>query len=249
MISDYDFDMKLKTLQELELEFPDLASPNSPTKRVGGDITSSFNTVKHKYPMLSLSNSYSKEELEDFDNRVRKAIGDGYEYVCELKYDGVAIGITYKGGELVLAATRGDGEQGDDITTNIKTIKSIPLKLHSNNFPNEFEIRGEVIWPLDEFNRTNVEREEIGESRLANPRNAASGTLKMQNSAVVAQRNLDCFLYFVLGEELPHDNHYDNVMKAGDWGIKIPDHKMNMIRKCSNLKEVMDFVEYLGQKA
>jgi DNA ligase (NAD+) len=243
-ISDYDFDMLLKELQELEHQFPDLADPNSPTKRVGGDITKAFPTVTHKYPMLSLSNSYNREELSEFDQRVKKAIGDDFEYVCELKYDGVAIGVTYRNGNMVSAVTRGDGEQGDDITPNVRTIKTIPLRLTGNDVPEEIEIRGELFWPLDQFERVNREREEQGESRLANPRNAASGTLKMQDSAVVAERKLDCYLYFVLGEELPYATHYESVMKAGMWGLKIPNSNERMIEKCKGLDEVFAFIDY-----
>ena len=246
-ITDYEFDMLLKELQELEAAYPEFAFPNSPAKRVGGDISSEFPTVKHKYPMLSLSNSYSREELVEFDKRVRKVIGDDFDYVCELKYDGVAIGITYINGEMSMAVTRGDGEKGDDITTNVRTIRSIPLKLRGNDYPEEFEIRGEIYWPLDQFMRVNKEREEAGEPLLANPRNAASGTLKMQNSKVVAERKLDCFLYFVLGENLPYNSHFENMQKAAEWGIKIPDKNKNQIRKCSNLDEVYEFIDFWDQ--
>jgi DNA ligase (NAD+) len=243
-ISDYDFDMQLKELQELEAAFPDLLDPNSPSQRVGGAVTKDFPTVKHKYPMLSLSNSYSREEVEEFDQRVKKLIGDQFEYVCELKYDGVAIGITYEKGRLVRAVTRGDGEQGDDITPNVRTINAIPLQLTGSDVPEAFEIRGEIFWPLDQFERVNREREEQGESRLANPRNAASGTLKMQDSAVVAERKLDCFLYFVLGESLPFDGHFENVKKAGEWGLKIPREEDRMIAKCQTIDAVFDFIDY-----
>jgi DNA ligase (NAD+) len=246
-ISDYDFDMLLKELEALEKEYPEFADENSPTKRVGGEVTKNFETVKHKYPMLSLSNSYSREELEEFDERVQKLLGRSVEYVCELKYDGVAIGITYKDGKIFRALTRGDGSQGDDITTNVKTIRSVPLKLQGD-YPLEFEIRGEIFYPLSVFRKLNEDREAAGEDRLANPRNAASGTLKMQDSAVVAERKLDCFLYYVLGEELPYKKHFENMMQAGKWGFKVPNPKKDLIRKCSSLDEVFAFIDQWDQQ-
>lgn len=248
VISDYDFDMLLEELNRLEQEYPEWASPNSPTQRVGGGITKEFPTVAHKYPMLSLSNSYSKDEIEDFDQRVRKLVDRDFEYVCELKYDGVAIGITYKNGRMERAVTRGDGEKGDDITPNVRTIRTIPLQLRGGDYPDEFEIRGEIFWPHREFERVNNAREEAGEPRLANPRNAASGTLKMQDSTVVAERKLDCFLYFVLGDQLPFDSHYGNVAKAGEWGLKIPKPKDRFIAKSKDLKGVFDFIDYWDEK-
>ncbi len=221
LISDYDFDMLMDELIKLEQEFPEFYDAYSPSQRVGGDITKEFKQVKHKYPMLSLSNTYSKEEIEEFDERVRKVIGNDFEYVCELKYDGLSIGLTYENGILKQAITRGDGEKGDDVTANVKTIKSIPLKLHGNDFPDKFEIRGEIIMPHKSFQRLNKEREEIGEIPFANPRNSASGSLKMQDSHEVAKRGLDCYLYYLIGDNLPHDNHYDNLMAAANWGFKI----------------------------
>ncbi len=237
-ISDYEFDMLLEELIRLEKEHPEYLLSTSPSQRVGGQITKEFKTIKHKYPMLSLGNTYSEEELNDFDERVKKALTTPYEYVCELKYDGVALGLTYKNGELVQAVTRGDGEKGDEITNNVRTIKSIPLKLRGNNYPDEFEIRGEVFLPKKVFNEINKEREEIGEPLLANPRNAASGTLKMQDSSVVAKRNLDCYLYAVLGENLPFQSHYENLLAAKGWGFRIPE----FTRKVNDIKGVFDFI-------
>lgn len=242
-ISDFDFDMLLEELIHLEKEFPEFADDNSPSKRVGGGITKEFKTVVHRYPMLSLGNSYSREELIEFDQRVEKGLGRKAIYVCELKYDGVAIGITYTKGLFKQAVTRGDGEKGDDISNNVKTIRSIPLKL-KGDFPSEFEVRGEIIWPLDDFERVNREREEIGEDRLANPRNAASGTLKMQDSKIVAGRKLDCYLYFLLGNDMPGRSHYDNVVKSRDWGLKIPPPEQNYISRCKDMNEVFEFINY-----
>jgi len=213
-ISDFEFDKKLEELIALEKEYPEFLNANSPSQRVGGGLTKEFKTVKHDYPFLSLSNSYSKEDLTDFDERIRKGVAGTIEYICELKYDGVAIGLKYENGALVQAVTRGDGEQGDDITTNAKTIRSIPLHLQSSQknkaatpYPDKFEIRGEVFFTKKVFETINKEREEIGDPLLANPRNAASGTLKMQDSAVVASRNLDCYMYMLYGKELPFKNH------------------------------------------
>lgn len=247
-ISDYDFDMLLEQLIKLEHEFPELADENSPTKRVGGEVTKEFETVKHKYPMLSLGNSYSKEEIIDFETRIKKLVEDEIEYVCELKYDGVAIGITYVDGKLSRAVTRGDGTQGDDITTNVKTIKSIPLKLMGNNYPKEFEIRGEIFLPKNVFEELNKEREEIGEQLYANARNTASGTIKMQDSAVVAQRKLDSYLYFVLGENMPFKTHLESLETAGRWGFKVPLEKNNFIKKCKTVDEIFDFINYWDKK-
>lgn len=240
VISDYEFDILLKELSDLENKYPQFLLPHSPTQRVGGEIIKSFVQVKHKYPMLSLANTYSEEELKDFDNRIRKLIPDtDFEYVCELKYDGVAIGLTYMNGELYQAVTRGDGTQGDDVTANVRTIKSIPLKL-KGDYPPEFEIRGEIILPHAGFEKMNAERLEIGEDAFANPRNAASGSLKMQDSKEVARRPLDCFLYFLLGENLPFASHYENLIKAREWGFKIP----NYIVKCNRIEEVFDFINF-----
>ncbi len=238
-ISDFEFDKLLEELIELEKEHPEYLNPNSPSQRVGGQITKEFKTVKHTYPFLSLGNTYSEEELIDFDSRIKKALSGTYEYVCELKYDGVAIGLTYINGKLVQAVTRGDGEKGDDITTNVKTIKSIPLKLRGNNFPKEFETRGEIFLPRPVFNEINKEREGIGEALLANPRNAASGTLKMQDSSIVAKRNLDFCLYSLMGENLPYQNHYDNLQAAKIMGFKVADS----VIKTTNIDGVFDFIK------
>ncbi|MBL4669945.1 MAG: NAD-dependent DNA ligase LigA [Flavobacteriales bacterium] len=243
-ISDYDFDMLLKELQKLEEDFPEFAVETSPTQRVGGTITKNFKTVKHKYRMLSLGNSYSKEDIEDFETRIKKLVENELEYICELKYDGVAIGITYKNGKLVQAVTRGDGVQGDDVTANVKTIRSIPLQLKGNDYPDEFEIRGEIFFPKDVFEQLNKDREEIGEDLYANPRNTASGTLKMLNSGVVAQRKLDCYLYFVMGDNLPFETHFDSILKAGEWGVKIPREKQKYIKKCKTIDEIFEFINY-----
>lgn len=240
-ISDYDFDMLLEELIKLEKEYPEFLSPSSPSQRVGGQVTKEFETVKHRYPMMSLANSYSKEELIDFENRIKRLVGDDdIEYVCELKYDGVAMGLTYKDGKLVLGVTRGDGSQGDDVTTNVKTIRSIPLKLKGVDYPDNFEVRCEVFMSLEAFNRLNREREEIGEALLANPRNTTSGTLKMQDSAVVASRGLDCFVYMVLGEGLPFEKHFDAVNKCKEWGFKISPYT----KVCKNLDEIFDYINH-----
>ncbi len=238
VISDYDFDMLLEELEKLESENPEFVLPDSPTQRVGGDITKEFQQVKHTYPMLSLSNTYSEDEIRDFENRIKKILEQEVEYECELKYDGASISLTYIKGMLLRAVTRGDGIQGDDVTTNIKTIKSIPLKL-KGDFPDEFEIRGEIFMHKDGFARLNAERIENGEDPFANPRNSTAGSIKMQDSSEVAKRPLDCFLYFLLGKNLPFDNHYDNLMKAKEWGFNIPKHTL---AKCSTIEEVMDFI-------
>lgn len=237
VISDFDFDMLLEELFGLEKEYPEFLLPDSPTLRVGGDITKNFQQVSHKYPMLSLSNTYSEEELRSFDERVRKAIGNNFQYVCELKYDGVSISLTYINGLLDRAITRGNGAQGDDVTTNIKTIHSIPLRL-KGNFPAEFEIRGEIFMPIQRFDDFNKQRIINGDEPFANPRNATSGSIKMQDSAEVAKRPLDCFLYFLLGEQLPFYNHYDNLMEAKKWGFQIP----SFIAKCENINQVLEFI-------
>ncbi len=238
-ISDYDFDMLLEKLVKLEAEHPEFFDPDSPTQRVGGEITKKFNNVVHKYPMLSLGNTYSEAELLDFDQRVKKQIGNDYEYVCELKYDGVAIGLTYINGRLSHAVTRGDGVKGDDVTANVKTIKSIPIKLSGNDFPDEFEIRGEILFPLEGFIKLNEEREIAGETAFANPRNSASGSLKMLDSKEVAKRPLDCYLYYLLGDNLPFNTHYKNLNKAKDWGLKVSQY----IAKCRNIDEVFNFIK------
>jgi len=239
-ISDFEFDKLLKNLSELEAKYPEFGDPNSPTKRVGSDLTGEFVQVKHKYPMLSLANTYSEEELRDFDTRVVKGIGESPVYVCELKYDGTAIGLTYKNGKLFQAVTRGDGVAGDDVTANVRTIKTIPLALRGNDFPSEFEMRGEIFMPRKVFDDINSQREEEGDVPFANPRNAAAGTLKQLDPSIVAQRKLDCYLYYVLGENLPFSTHYDNLQKAKEWGFKISDNT----KLCKNLDEVFEFINY-----
>jgi len=246
-ISDFQFDKMLAELQELELEFPDLALSTSPTKRVGGEITKDFETVTHKYKMLSLSNSYSKEDLFEFEKRIQKILEEEVEYVCELKYDGVAIGLKYINGELVQATTRGDGARGDDVTINVRTIGSIPLQL-KGDYPKEFEIRGEIFMPLRAFEKLNKEKEKAGEPLMANPRNTASGTLKMQSSKVVAKRGLDCYLYYMLGEDLPKETHLANLVEAGEWGFKVPSLKDRMIEKTNSIEGIIDFIEYWDSK-
>jgi DNA ligase (NAD+) len=239
-ISDYAFDLLLEELVALEKQFPHLRKPDSPTQRVGGTITKEFATVVHTYPMLSLGNTYSEEELTEFDKRVRKAIGSDVEYVCELKFDGVAVSLTYRDGVLFQAATRGDGIRGDDITTNLRTIRSVPLRIRGNGeaLPPEIVVRGEVFLPLESFNRLNAAREDIGETLLANPRNAASGTLKMQDSSVVAKRGLDCYVYALLGENLPYQTHYESVEQLQQWGFHVSD----TYRKCATIGEVMQYI-------
>ncbi len=239
-ISDFEFDMLLKELEQLEKDFPEFAGVNSPTQRVGSDLSKDFEQVPHKYPMLSLANAYSEGEVADFDNRIRKVIETDFEYVCELKFDGSSISLIYENGELVRAVTRGDGEKGDDVTANVRTIRSIPLKLRGNDYPASFEIRGEVLMPFKVFNDLNKELEEAGEQLLANPRNTAAGTLKMKNAKVVAARKLDAYLYYILGENLSIDGHYESLQKAKEWGFKISEHT----RICKNLDEVFDFLRY-----
>lgn len=242
-ISDFEFDQLLKELQGLENEYPAFASENSPTKRVGGDITKKFETVRHQYPMLSLSNSYSEEEIIEWENRIKKLISGEVNYVCELKYDGVAIGIRYENGEFVQAVTRGDGTQGEDVSANVKTIRSIPLKL-KGDYPSRFEIRGEIIFPFEAFNALNKEREENNEELFANPRNTASGTLKLQDSSVVAKRKLDCFLYAVYSEENVSEGHYESVLKAKTWGFKVPTPENNYLLKTNSIEGIMEFIHY-----
>jgi DNA ligase (NAD+) len=240
-VDDFVYDHLMAELAELEKQNPELQSSESPTVRVGSDIVKEFAQVRHKYPMLSLNNTYSKEEIEEFDVRIRKETEtDNIEYVCELKFDGTAIGITYRNGILVQAITRGDGEQGDDVTANVRTIRSIPLKLQGTDCPAEFEIRGEVVMPLSSFNRLNKEREEKNQAPFANPRNAAAGTLKMQDSSEVAKRGLDCCLYFILSENLPFDTHYDNLQKAASWGFKVSPN----MRKCRSIDEILTFLSH-----
>ncbi len=239
-ISDFEFDTKLRQLQELESAHPEYFDPASPTQRVGNDITEGFTQVEHKYPMLSLGNTYSEADITDFYNRVSKGLdGEDFEIVCELKYDGTSISLTYQNGILQRAVTRGDGQKGDDVTANVKTIRCIPLKLQGD-YPSEFEMRGEILMPWSVFEKLNQERAEQEEPLFANPRNAASGTLKMQNSAQVAKRKLDSYLYYMLGEDLPFESHYECLEAAKSYGFKISD----AIRKCSTLKEVFDFIKY-----
>ncbi|ADQ79211.1 DNA ligase, NAD-dependent [Paludibacter propionicigenes WB4] len=238
-ISDFEFDAKLRQLQELEAAHPEFFDPNSPTQRVGSDIASGFEQVAHVYPMLSLGNTYSEGEVQDFYERVRKGLNEDFELVCELKYDGTSISLTYEDGVLVRAVTRGDGEKGDDVTANVKTIRSIPLRLQGN-YPKSFEIRGEILMPWSVFDDLNREREEQEEQLFANPRNAASGTLKLQNSSVVASRKLDAYLYYLLGENLPSDLHSENLEAAHSWGFKISD----ATKVCRTLDEVSAFINY-----
>ncbi|MDB4088075.1 NAD-dependent DNA ligase LigA [Flavobacteriales bacterium] len=247
IISDFEFDTLLKELQGLEEKYPDLASENSPTKRVGGEVTKKFVQVKHKYPMLSLSNSYSKEDIIDFETRIKKLTNDDIEYVCELKYDGVAIGIQYINGLFHRAVTRGDGTKGENVSTNVKTIKTIPLKLRGD-FPQDFEIRGEIFFPLKNFERLNKKREENDEPLYANPRNTASGTLKSLDSSIAAERGLDCFLYGIYGDNIEIDNHYELVKKAEEWGFKIPLEKNNYIKKTSSIEGILEFIDYWSEE-
>lgn len=239
-ISDKEFDEMMRELQDLEEAHPEYSDKNSPTMRVGCDINKEFTQIAHKYPMLSLSNTYSEAEVTDFYERVRRALNENFEICCEMKYDGTSISLTYENGRLIRAVTRGDGEKGDDVTTNVKTIKSIPLILHGTDFPPLFEIRGEILMPWDVFEQLNCEREAREEALFANPRNAASGTLKLQNSSVVASRNLDAYLYYILGDNLPYEGHYENLQAASKWGFKISD----LTKKCQSLQEVFDFISY-----
>lgn len=240
-ITDFEFDRLMRELQELEALHPEYYDPMSPTMRVGSDLSNEFVQVAHKYPMLSLGNTYSFDEVREFYNRVQKSLGgEPFELCCEIKYDGVSISLTYEEGRLVRAVTRGDGVQGDDVTANVKTINSIPLLLHGNNYPREFEIRGEILMPWEQFDRLNREREAQEEALFANPRNAASGTLKLQNSAVVASRKLDAYLYYMLGETLPDTGHYECLQQASRWGFKVSP----AMRKCSTLNEVFDYINY-----
>ena len=243
VISDFEFDRKMRELQELEERHPEYADPDSPTRRVGSDLSKEFEQVAHRYPMLSLGNTYSEEEVRDFYERTARALGEPFVIVAELKYDGTSISLTYERGRLVRAVTRGDGVKGDDVTANIKTIRSIPLRVLGDDYPESFEIRGEVLLPWVEFDRLNKEREEQEEPLFANPRNAASGTLKQQNPAVVAARKLDAYFYYLLGENLPSDNHYENLRVARTWGFKVPD----VMRECHSLREIFDYIAYWDQ--
>lgn len=237
-ISDYEYDILLNELIKLESEAPEYFDINSPSQRVGSDLNNEFTQVAHRYPMLSLGNTYSEVELREFDNRVRKTTGDNFDYVCELKYDGTAISILYKNGELVQAVTRGDGEKGDDVSVNVRTIRSIPLRIKEKKYPSEFEIRGEIILPKEGFVKMNKERKERGEFLFANPRNAAAGTLKLQNSSLVARRPLDCMFYSLHGKDLPYRTHFESLMASKKWGFKVSDH----IERCRGIDEVLEFI-------
>lgn len=240
-ISDQEFDRMMRELQDLEEAHPEFDDPDSPTRRVGSDLNQEFVQVPHRYPMLSLSNTYNKQEVADFYERVRSGLeGEPFEICCEMKYDGLSISLTYEQGRLVRAVTRGDGVQGDDVTENVKTIRCIPLRLNGNGYPEEFEIRGEILMPWTSFETLNREREEREEPLFANPRNAASGTLKSKNSAVVAQRKLDAYLYYLLGEHIPFDGHYENLQAARSWGFKIS----GGMKKVTTLQDIYDFIDY-----
>jgi len=239
LISDFEYDTLMHELIELEKRYPEFFDSNSPSQRVGNDLNKEFEQAEHKYPMLSLGNTYSREEVIDFDQRIRKEVHEFFSYVCELKYDGTAISLIYEHGRLVQAITRGDGIRGDVVTDNIKTIRSIPLVLQGSNYPDRFIIRGEVFMPYEGFNHLNHERIKNGEEPFANPRNAAAGTLKMQNSSLVAKRPLDCFLYYLLGESLPTDSHYENLQKAHTWGFKIPE----VMERYDSLEDIFRFID------
>lgn len=239
LISDFEYDKLMRELQDLEQANPQYADPNSPTQRVGSDRANQFASVTHRFPMQSLSNTYSREEVTDFDTRIRKEVGE-VEYVCELKFDGTSISLLYEHGQLVRAATRGDGTVGDDVTENVRTIRSIPLQLRGGGYPDLFEIRGEILMPYKSFERLNREREDIGETPFANPRNAAAGSLKQQSSAVTASRDLDAYLYMLAGDEMPYATHYESLLAARQWGFKVSDQ----MKLCRNLDEVMDFIRY-----
>ena len=240
-ISDYEFDMKLEELARLEREFPEFLSPSSPTQRVGGGITKEFKTVKHRYPMLSLSNSYSKEDIEDFISRIKKTIDDEVEFCCELKFDGLSISLSYEHGELIRAVTRGDGTQGDDVTTNVRTIRSVPLRLHGD-YPDFLEMRGEIVMPFESFDALNAQRIETGDDLFANPRNAAAGTLKLQDSKEVARRRLDNYCYYMMMDDLEarYQTHYESLMAARKWGFNIS----NYIGLCKNIDDILEFIDY-----
>lgn len=243
VVSDLEFDQLLAELIRLETAFPELLLPDSPSQRVGGGITKEFTQVEHRYPMLSLGNTYSEEEIREFEERIRKQVGESIEYVCELKFDGVAIGLTYRNGLLVQAVTRGDGVRGDDVTTNVKTIRSVPLRLAGTGYPAEFEIRGEIVLPRKSFEKLNRLQEEKGEEPYANPRNTASGTLKLQDSREVARRGLDCYLYYVPSELPGCTTHYDCLKAARSWGFRISDQ----VVKCRSIEEILDFIHTIGE--
>ena len=239
-IDDQTFDFLMHELQDLEARHPECYDENSPTMRVGSDLNKNFEQVAHRYPMLSLANTYSEAEVAEFYDRVKKSLNEDFEICCEMKFDGTSISLTYEDGKLVRAVTRGDGSLGDVVTDNVKTIRTIPLVLRGEDYPKDFEIRGEILMPWLVFDQLNKEREAREEPLFANPRNAASGTLKLQNSSVVASRKLDAYLYYLLGENLPEDGHYENMQKAAGWGFKVSD----IMRKCATLDEVLDFIRY-----
>ncbi|MBE0673120.1 MAG: NAD-dependent DNA ligase LigA [Bacteroidales bacterium] len=239
-ISDFEFDILLHELETLERKFPELLTPDSPTRKVGNDSLTEFIQVPHEFPMLSLANTYNPRELSEFDARIRKNRNDDFRYVCELKLDGASISLKYSGGRFIRAITRGDGEKGDDVSMNIKTIRSIPAAISGGEIPSEFTIRGEIIIHKGDFRRMNEARINDGEQPFANPRNAASGTLKMLDAKIVATRPLDCYFYYLLGVDLPSDSHFENMMKAKSWGFQVADN----MKTCSNLEEVMDFINY-----
>ena len=240
VISDIEFDQLMHELIDLEEKHPELYDPNSPTQRVGSDLSKGFEQAEHRYPMLSLDNTYSEQEVRDFFQRVSGLLNEPFEICCELKYDGLSISLIYEDGKLVQAVTRGDGVKGDIVTDNVRTIKSVPLVLQNGNYPRNFEIRGEVLMPWTSFEKLNAERERQEEPLFANPRNAASGTLKLQNPQEVSRRQLDSYLYYLLGEQLPCDGHYENMMEAAKWGFKVSDH----MKKCTTIEEVLDYINY-----
>src|SRR5512138_3593974 len=240
VISDFEYDLLLNELETLEKKFPELITEDSPTRRVGSDVTKEFVPYEHKYPMLSLGNTYNEEEIREFDSRVRKAVNSPVEYVCELKFDGASISITYQNGRLQRAVTRGDGSKGDDVTLNVRTIRKIPVALDAEKVPTEFYMRGEILLTRSVFNRLNEERAAEGLQLFANPRNAAAGTLKLLDPKIVASRSLDCLFYFILGEDLPYDNHYDNMKYASGLGFNVPDS----MKLCRNIDDVVEFISY-----
>jgi len=239
-ITDYEYDMMLKELEHLEKAHPEFADTNSPTSRVGDDRDQRFEEVQHQYPMLSLANTYNEQELRDFDNRVRKVAGNDFTYACELKFDGVSISLRYEKGRLSKAVTRGDGAQGDDVTENVKTIKSIPLKLSDGDYPDFFEIRGEIYMPKSKFLEMNERREQQGEKTFANPRNATAGSIKLIHSSAVAQRPLDCFLYYLMADDLPGSSHFENMQKAAQWGFRVPD----TMQRANNIDKVLEYIHH-----
>ena len=246
LVSDYEFDMLLKELEALEAQFPELVDINSRSKRVGGAVVKNFETVAHRFPMLSLSNSYSKEEIVEWEERIKKTIEQDIEYVCELKYDGVAIGIRYINGVFHSAVTRGDGTKGELVSSNVKTINSVPLKL-KGTVPADFEIRGEIFLPLQEFERLNKERAAADLALYANPRNTASGTLKLQDSSLVSKRNLDCYLYGMYEERSSYHSHYEAVITAGEMGFKVPGPEERKIEKVKDVAGILSFIDYWGE--